>query len=314
MSEENKPFICYNCGSEYSEGMKFCPSCGTAVSEENTLPTTKDFFHEFINYDPAIWYTLKELILHPGVLTQKFISGDHNKVTSPAKLFILISAVTFFVGIVSVIGDSANEPAKEDLTVEITEERPGLELEIKTSTGLRINNIEYYKEDIDSLGAAGFLESRNTEFNPIMYWVVKRTVQKYQQNDYEEININHERNASILLYLLIPIFALYMKMFRRRKSFTEHITFTLYFFSSFYMIMLISKVVSIILNKGLSFSWLGLASLPFIWTTAYLIIAVKKNYEFNWIAASLIGLVGGILLLIFIILLLILSSLLILSL
>ena len=315
MSEEEEIVSqsCSKCGSEYSKGMKFCPSCGASLDKSAALPSTKDFFKEFVNYDPNIWGTLKTLILKPGKLTSQFLEGDHSKVTSPAKLFIIISAIAFLVGTISVVGDSKNEQQPEEVVIN-EGEKPGLQLEIQTSTGLVIHNIDYYKDEIDSLGADKFLQSRNTQLNPVMYWVVKRTVEKYQKNDYEEINTNHERNASFLLYLLIPIFAFFMKVFRWKRSFTEHLTFTLYFFSAFYLIQLLWKIVGRVIGWFFPEPWLGLAVVPLVLIVAYLISAIHKNYQFGWINSGLIGLLTGTLLLVSTALLLFFASLLILSL
>ena len=184
-------------------------------------------------------------------------------------------------------------PGQEEITVQM-QEKPGLELEIETSSGLSINNIEYYKDDIDSLGVENFLIQRGQQKGSLLFWVVERTIKKYQENEYKEINVNHQRNASLLLYLLIPLFAFFMKMFRWKNSFTEHITFTLYFFSAFFFIQLLSLLVDRIFYSLFSIPLTGLVFVPL--TIIYLIIAIHRNYNFGWIKSVLIGLLNGALL------------------
>ena len=304
---------CSNCGAGLSEDMKFCPTCGAPLSESPNLPKTKDFFKEFINYDQNIWRTIKKLLLKPGTLTREFISGNHQKVTSPVKIFIIVSAIAFLFGSISLTKSSPEiETTEPDISSLPLNERPQLQLEFETSTGVRIHNLEYYKKELDSLGAEQFMIQRGLKPGDIRFWVVKRTLKKYQENDYKPISSKHERNASFLLYLLIPIFAFFMKMFRWKRSFTEHITFTLYFFSTFYLLGLLSKLIGKVAFYVFSIKFLGIIFAPL--TIVYLTIAIHRNYRIKWIFALPIGLLTGTLLLVSIALLLFFSSLLILAL
>lgn len=304
---------CNNCGAELNEDMKFCPSCGISISEVSELPHAKDFFKEFINYDKYIWRTIKLLLLKPGSLTKEFIAGNRQKITSPAKIFIILSALTFIFGSTSVTNSNfENSNQDQEKEIKTFQEKPPLALEFQTSSGVRITNIEYYKKEIDSLGAEQFLIQRGLKEGNLRFWVVKQTIKKYQDNDYKEISANHERNASFLLYLLIPIFAFTMKLFRWKRSFTEHITFTLYFFSTFYLLTMLSNIIGKTAYFLFSLNFLGFVFIPLI--IIYLIIAIHKNYEFKWIYAFFIGLISGTFLLISMALLLFFSSLLILAL
>ena len=304
---------CRNCGAELLEEMKFCPSCGTPFSDTPSSPKTKDFFKEFINYDRNIWRTIKKLLLKPGTATGEFMSGNYKQVTSPAKIFIIISAIAFLFGSISLTQPNSEEQiAAKDLDSLQLKERPQLQLEFETSTGVRIHNLEYYKKELDSLGAEQFMIQRGLKPGDIRFWVVKRTLKKYQENDYKPISSNHERNASFLLYLLIPIFAFFMKVFRWKRSFTEHITFTLYFFSTFYLLGFLSKLIGKVAFYVFSIKFLGIIFAPL--TIVYLTIAIHRNYRIKWIFALPIGLLTGTLLLVSIALLLFFSSLLILAL
>lgn len=301
---------CPKCGAPRTEEMKFCSSCGKSFQEEKKAPSNRDFLKEFLNYDPHIWRTIKLLISKPGQITKDYLNGNHEKLTSPAKLFIIISAIAFLFGSISLTDSNPKQDQPNQPLLEGTEKLP-LQLEITTRSGLTIHNIAYYQPEIDSLGAEEFLNQRGNKPSGIMFWIVSRTIKKYQQNDFKEINVNHQRNASFLLYLLIPGFALFMKVFRWRRPMVEHFTFTLYFFSAFYLLQMISLLIGK-LYFLIRIPFLGLLFIPL--SLIYLIMALRRNYAFNWGISSLLGLVTGALLLVSAALLLFFSSLLILAL
>lgn len=300
--------FCQHCGSPLAENKPNCPNCGESSPTDHQAPSFKDFFKEFINYDKNIWYTLRLMIFKPGVLTAEFLKNGGKTVTSPAKLFIIASALSFILGSIGVL----DKPEKESTPPALAagEEKPGLQLEFTTSEGVRIKNIQYYRDEIDSLGPAEFYTSRNIVLNPILTWVVVRTIKKYQANDYEEISINHQRNASILLYLLIPFFAFLLKPLGWKRSFTEHISFTLYFFSAFFIWQLILNYSArlIYFTTGFGVPFILIIS---VFATCYLIISIYRHYQINWAYSFLASIIYIIILIILMSLLLFFSSLLI---
>lgn len=278
---------CRNCGFVLKESVKFCPECGTPTTQlkPSEKPVLGDFFQEFINWDPKIWRTLKVLLTKPGKLVGEFMR-DHKSVTSPAKLFVLISALSFFFGVITVTRALENSELKIDFD-QLTE-KPDIELTFESSTGIRMENIAYYQPEIDSLGAEEFLTQRDNPPNGILFWIAKQTIKKYQNNDYREISINHQRNASFLLYLLIPFFALTLKIFGRQISMTEHFTFTLYTFSAFFVFQMLFRGLGVLVYNIFSIPYLELGFVPV--SIIYLAAAIHFHYRKNW----LISIFGGI--------------------
>lgn len=103
-SEELKPLNpphekCLNCGAELKG--KYCHACGQEAV--GMVPSIRKFIMVYVNHtfvwDPRFFRTLKLLVMHPGQLTNEYISGKHHGQEHPIKLnmFLLFIFITLFV-------------------------------------------------------------------------------------------------------------------------------------------------------------------------------------------------------------------------
>ncbi|HEY9117214.1 MAG TPA: DUF3667 domain-containing protein, partial [Roseivirga sp.] len=166
--------------------MKFCSSCGYSFIQESKAPRSRDFLKEFLNYDQHIWRTIKLLFSKPGTVTQAYMQGQGDRLTSPAKLFIIITAISFVLGSVS-LTSSDDALLEQAPPLQEGQSKPPLELEITTSKGVEIKNIIYYRDEIDSLGSEAFMMKRGIPKGSLRFWVIKRTIKKYQKNNYQSL-------------------------------------------------------------------------------------------------------------------------------
>ena len=88
---------CRNCGADAPGA--FCPACG----QETTLalPTARQFLKEaagrYVAFDGRMWRTLAALLFRPGYLTREYLAGRRRRYIRPARLFLVLSLVLFFV-------------------------------------------------------------------------------------------------------------------------------------------------------------------------------------------------------------------------
>lgn len=79
----------------------------------------------------------------------------------------------------------------------------------------------------------------------------------------------------IAMFILLPIFALLLKLFFYKKGpFSHHLVFTFYFFSFLFMVLSILIIANLIFK--LSGFWIGLVMFS---TFFYLLLAVKRFYD-----------------------------------
>ncbi|MPN35417.1 hypothetical protein SDC9_182915 [bioreactor metagenome] len=99
--------------------------------------------------------------------------------------------------------------------------------------------------------------------------------------DSEELLGKIYRNISYSMFLLMPLFALFLNMlyFRSRKHYSNHLVFSMYFHSLAFLILIVSMI----------FNWAGLRiDLFFILAIlTYLLIMLKKVYGQRWAKTSL---------------------------
>lgn len=107
---------CQNCRHVVSG--RFCSNCG----QENT-ETIQSFWYlfvhfieDFTHYEGNFWKTLKKLILHPGEITNVYLSGKRVEYLPPVRLYIFVSFICFIL----INFFSANPEEKNRFNVPIT--------------------------------------------------------------------------------------------------------------------------------------------------------------------------------------------------
>lgn len=87
----------------------------------------------------------------------------------------------------------------------------------------------------------------------------------------------------IAMFILLPIFALLLKLFYYKKGrFSHHLVFTFYFFSFLFMVFSILILANLIFS--ISGFWIGMITVS---TFFYLLLAVKRFYEEGYFSSFL---------------------------
>ena len=86
---------CLNCEENLSPEAKFCSECGQKTDTHRL--TLGHFFHEvfhaFTHADKGIFYLIKGLALHPGVVAREYLAGKRKKYFNPFTFFLLLMTV-----------------------------------------------------------------------------------------------------------------------------------------------------------------------------------------------------------------------------
>jgi hypothetical protein len=98
-----EPVTCRNCGAPVPG--RFCTDCGQSrdIRVLSMNEVVGDVTHSLLHLDSRVWRTLKALVLKPGVLTNEFIAGRHQRYLPPFRLYLVVSVVYFALS--AFIGD-----------------------------------------------------------------------------------------------------------------------------------------------------------------------------------------------------------------
>lgn len=90
--------ICKNCGNSFKG--KICNHCGEKLFDEKTL-TTKHFIHEaidfFYHWESKVLKTIKLNFLKPGFVTKRNLEGIRVSYAKPVQLYLVVAFVFFVI-------------------------------------------------------------------------------------------------------------------------------------------------------------------------------------------------------------------------
>jgi hypothetical protein len=86
--------LCLNCGTALIGS--YCHACGQGGHVHRSLASIgHDLLHGAFHFEGKIWRTLPMLVLHPGALTRRYISGERARFVSPLALFLFFVFLMF---------------------------------------------------------------------------------------------------------------------------------------------------------------------------------------------------------------------------
>ena len=284
MEQKNLPERCPNCITLLPDGSKYCPNCGQKRFDLHdrsfghlVVESVSDFFH----FDSKFTGTLIPLLIKPGFLTKEFLEGRRVRYFEPFKLFIFISFLYFFLS--GILDHSENK--KTDYIIRENKERKVVQMEKDTTLNkghLSINTskeleqllllpVDTLKYHVENEGLDDFVESRGRHSSWLEKFVTKGAI-KDRITGSGTLYHNFQKTIPKLIFILIPIFALLFKLLyvRRKVPYYNHVIFSIHFLSFFFLMMLTSDLVGLIL------SWFSILAMPIY--LIYLFLALNNFY------------------------------------
>lgn len=117
-----EPTYCKNCGAIVKDS--FCAQCGqrSSVYKVTLKETFNDLTDNFFSLSAPLPYTIRMLVLSPGLLFREYLSGKRKKYYRPISFFILSTLVYLFVRWVIDFDDYVEIPVgvhKEKIDLEL---------------------------------------------------------------------------------------------------------------------------------------------------------------------------------------------------
>jgi len=297
---QNKSRKCPNCGQALNHEENFCPNCGQKNTDLNISfwEIIKEFLGDFFSFDDKLFKTVPALLFKPGKVPKEYIDGKRAGHIPPLRIFIFLSFVTFFLwslsfskndveneenNIADVLLDSldANPEIKDSLKTEFSKIDTvinGVNFSVDTAKGKEVGldldegDIRYMLDK--TYGPEQIVDSLAPDFTGFKRHAFIQSLRVYQAKKGEFLKYLMG-NISLVLLLLQPFFALFLKLFYiRRKEFfyIEHLVFSLYYHSFILLLTIFLYVVHYIF--GSDYLILILVLSAFI----YLILALKRFY------------------------------------
>ena len=266
------PRHCANCG-ELLHG-HHCSHCGQEDIEykdslRNLVP---EVLHEYFGFDSQIFSSIPALLFKPGFLTNEFNAGRRTKYISPLRLYLIVSALYFFLSATG-IGDVSSTQNLEFSN---------------TDKGLTLGFTESNRETIpDSLNALkrGLFDS--TKADSI---AAKGTITRYfvdlgraVGSHPKELQRAFGEDWPTAMFLLLPVFALLLKLvyYRSKKFYVEHLVYVVHLHSLAFLLFSVFRL----------FIWIYphhtfiISSIELLLVIAYALVSLKRVYHRKWITA-----------------------------
>jgi hypothetical protein len=254
---------CQNCG--YKDRGNFCSNCGQSFAALNR--PMKDILAEvgdIANFDSRIFRSIPPFLFKPGFLTREYLAGKRKKYMSPFRLYILMSLLFFFLA--------------QSTSKKITEAGDNwLQVTADTTDAIRddstviefLRNDSIFKVDIDSTALTKSIRkakrSKRLREGAIAALTNKTNFIR-----------NFYRTISYVLFLLMPVFALLLKMLyiRRRVFYIEHLMFSINMHSFMLLVFSMMIIIGQIVKEHS-----GYVAYIFILVPVYFTAGMKRFYR-----------------------------------
>ncbi len=299
---------CPYCGQETADNLTFGLLFSNTIS--NYFSIDARFFRSFV-----------PLMVKPGVLARRFVDGKRNTYLHPAQFYLFISVIFFFIFSFTVrkADNEVSEAIKKGIeqkidldSIQVQKDSIGVAVAKKALkdnqkfirmsdsqlsaldsaivSAPKTDGISWFgknKTELDSLIAAGAPQNEilmamgmKEDANAFSRRLYTQMLKFYQNRGGGIIKAFYD-TIPIAMFLLLPLFAVFLKIFYwRRGTFAHHLVFTFYFFTFMFTAFCIMILLNMIITIPTAIEVL-------IWLSflIYLMIALRNFYRSSWFGA-----------------------------
>ena len=312
MKTKRKLDHCLNCYEELTLDDNYCPFCGQE-NHDQKVPVfvfLKDFVSNFLSLDSSLFKTFPAFLFKPGKLTVEFNEGKRKKYLHPIRLYLIFSLFYFFViswviptnfldrimtTDISSIIDDMDDVEVQDKRKSISEEDrrtvDSIFQKANFTTPLspprdKESVPQYNWKQIKAMAIDDDLTNDqfkvaidNTSWNFDVLNISTEKKRRFIANSNLYIN-NSARNLPIMMFLLLPFFALILHLLyiRHSKFYVEHLIHSLNLHSFAYLIY---GIGILLLQFEIGDSW-TIMWVSFLLVTVYAFLSIKRIHKGGW--------------------------------
>lgn len=303
---------CLNCQTPLDEVYNYCPICGQQNDDRNVSfkELGRDLFENFFSFDSRLAHTFFPFFFKPGELTKKYNEGKRFTYANPIRLYIIVSFFYFFV-LNSMMGDLTREFSQALDTPEADSVKTAIQNEVK----FNMDSIKNAPPIMMSLDGDSIVDGDENSW-PLKNWqwemlynkindknvsevelyqaleiedrgvftklVVKQVIRIYKR-DKELLVSEIVQNLSVMMFILIPVFALLIKLMyvRRKILYINHLIHTIHLHTFAFFVYGVAMVLIhwVFESEDLS-EWIMLITLFAVFT--YTFLSFKRVYNQSW--------------------------------
>lgn len=310
---------CLNCGHQVEE--HFCSHCGQENIEikEDALHMISHAIADYFHFESKFFGTMKPLLLQPGTLSKLYVSGKRVAFIHPIRLYIFISIVFFLF----MLGSSKSEKIKHEKettsaarqaeeqarigNIQKGIKNPKLTDRQKDSL-IRVNLVLPKEEKVNlndftinenwvnrtDTTVSAYENRQNAlpvekQDNFLKHYVIRKSLElREYPNVGEKIKEDIKHNAPKMMFILLPLFAMLLKLvyFRSNRYYYEHLIYSFHVHSALFLSLLILSALSAFFDLFFSISVL-LSLLWFIYILWYIYRSLRTFYgSRRWITVA----------------------------
>lgn len=274
--------VCLNCKTTLLG--EYCHYCGQQRihhAHESFMHNLIHLLGDFVHFDKQVFATVIPLLFRPGFLTTEYLAGRRARYLNPIKSYVFLSFVFFFVFFLvnAETGTTIkDESGKHSLSyVQLNNESK----ENLADENLFIISGDNYRslEQYDSVQRSLPLNKRDGK---IKHFIIRSLAEKGKELSLHPNELIHDlsekfaHNLPKLAFILLPVFALLLKLIyiRKEQTYTEHFIFSINIYN--FLFLIASVLFPLTLVDAIS------EHIPAIFFTAsvlYFFFALRKVYQ-----------------------------------
>ncbi|HEY9112737.1 MAG TPA: DUF3667 domain-containing protein [Rhodanobacteraceae bacterium] len=300
---------CENCGAPLYG--KYCYACGQPIQGlvRHFSSVMSDVADSLLNVDERLFRTVGPLYLRPGKLTLDYFAGRRARYVTPFRLVFFLAIIAFF-GVQLTVRSGTVQPPEQVRTT-TTSPAGGASVSLvptpkeggsKSDDGvfahgsITINDKTIWNRDTKPLKVAWLPDALNTWLNDLM-GNAQQQLHAMNSGSFgskaearRKFTLGMFSAAPTVLFILLPVFALLLKIFYifKRRLYMEHLIVAMHSHAFLMLSMLVLLVLRLLR------AWFaphgGWAALPFrlletaawIWIFVYLWLMQKRVYRQGW--------------------------------
>lgn len=273
-SQKGKNKNCLNCGAPLTG--KYCAVCGQKdlPRRQGMGDLTANFIASFFGFESKFFRTFKTLIVNPGLIINDYNEGKRERYYHPARMYVFLSFIFFLI--MALIPD-------ED-KINMTENGKQLTKEEKVvvmDTTKTIPVPSTFPKTIKAYDSLQNLLPAEERDGKIKSYFIRKFIDFNLKDEADRKALlrsyaqNLQNNIPKMVFLLLPVFALILKLLYVRRDFyyAEHLVFTVFFYDFLFLVGAISLLCS-------TTPWLDwIPSIFFLYVMIYLFVSMRRVYK-----------------------------------